>query len=63
MRAEVPVANALRVRVGVENLLDTEFHEHLTREAIMAVDDLAAGDEIAAPGRSLQLALVAEIGS
>jgi outer membrane receptor protein involved in Fe transport len=41
----------LHLQVGIENLLDREYHEHLTRETALPVGDLAQGDEIPAPGR------------
>jgi outer membrane receptor protein involved in Fe transport len=47
------MGRGIELRVGVENLLDKEYHDHLTREAIMPVGDLGAGDEIPQPGRSI----------
>ncbi|MFP5212612.1 MAG: TonB-dependent receptor domain-containing protein [Acidobacteriota bacterium] len=44
----------LSVMVGVENLLNKEYTEHLTREAVVGSGDLLAGDEIPAPGTSFQ---------
>jgi outer membrane receptor protein involved in Fe transport len=41
----------LRIEAGIENLLNRLYHEHLTREALMPVGDLAAGDEIPESGR------------
>ncbi|MGD8396981.1 MAG: hypothetical protein PVF43_16045 [Candidatus Eiseniibacteriota bacterium] len=41
------------MEIGVENLLDRRYHEHLTHEALLPVGDLAAGDEIPAPGRAI----------
>jgi iron complex outermembrane recepter protein len=41
-----------RVLLGIENLFDKEYHEHLTRENLFRTKDLALGDEIPAPGRS-----------
>ena len=43
----------LQLEGGVENLLNAAYHEHLTREAVLAVGGLGAGDEIPAPGRSV----------
>ena len=51
-RAGVALASGLRLEVGVTNLLDATWHDHLTREALLAVGGLAAGDEVPAPGRS-----------
>jgi iron complex outermembrane receptor protein len=47
----------LRLEAGVENLFDRQYHEHLTREAVLPVGDLALGDEIPAPGRSFALSV------
>lgn len=49
-----PVAG-LRVRLGVENLFDRLYHDHLTRPALLPAGDLAAGQEIPAPGRDVRL--------
>ena len=51
------LTSSLRLEAGVENLFDENYHEHLTREAAVATDDLAVGDEIPAPGRSFYLKL------
>ncbi len=45
----------LRIFLGVENLFDKEYHEHLTREALFQTGDLAIGDEIPSPGRSFHV--------
>jgi len=45
----------LEIGVAVENLLDADYHEHLTREAALPVGDLLAGDEIPGPGRALRI--------
>lgn len=45
------------VEAGVDNLLDRGYHEHLTREALLPVGDLRAGDEVPAPGRNVHLNL------
>ena len=54
-RVGLTLGNRIRLAVGVDNLFDSDYHEHLTREAMMAVGDLLAGDEIPAPGRSFFL--------
>ena len=46
------VAKSWQITIGVENLLDRSYHEHLAREAMFAAADLRAGDEIPAPGRT-----------
>jgi len=53
LRAGARLFDALHVEAGVENLLDAEYHEHLTRAAALKVGGLEAGDEVPAPGRSL----------
>jgi len=53
LRGRFDVGRGIELQVGVENLLDKEYHDHLTREAIMPVGDLGAGDEIPQPGRSI----------
>lgn len=50
--AGIQLKKQLRIMVGIENLLDEDYNEHLTREAALASSNLAAGDEISAPGRS-----------
>lgn len=55
LRAGAGPWHALQIEAGIENLLDADYHEHLTREAVMAAGDLAPGDEIPAPGRSFNL--------
>jgi iron complex outermembrane receptor protein len=59
VRGEIDLPARVRLRAAVENLLDAEYHEHLTREALLPVGDLAAGDEIPSPGRSVELSLSA----
>jgi iron complex outermembrane receptor protein len=49
-----PVKN-FRLLLGIENLFDKEYHEHLTREAVLAAGDLLLGDEIPNPGRSFHV--------
>jgi iron complex outermembrane recepter protein len=41
----------VRLELGVENLFDANYHEHLMRDAVMAVGDLRAGEAIPEPGR------------
>ena len=45
-----------RLGLTVRNLFDRLYIEHLTREALLPVGGLAAGQEIPAPGRSLEFA-------
>jgi len=56
-RAGAEVVDGLSVEAGVENLFDKEYHEHLTREALMAGGDLRPGDEIPEPGRFVYVSL------
>jgi iron complex outermembrane receptor protein len=51
LRGGVELWRGLSLQAGIENLLDREYHEHLTRETALPVGDLGAGDEIPAPGR------------
>lgn len=50
-----------RLSLTAENLLDAEYHEHLTREAIFAAGSLQSGDEIPAPGRRVVIRLSGSI--
>jgi len=47
-----PIRN-LQLELGIENLFDQEYHEHLTREVPVPVGSLAAGSEVPEPGRSV----------
>lgn len=51
LRARVAIAERYELEIGVENLLDEDYNEHLTREALLPVGDLAVGDEVPQPGR------------
>jgi len=55
LRGGVQITESFALQAGIENLLDKEYWDHLTREAAVAVGDLAAGDEIPAPERSFYL--------
>ncbi len=55
LRGGMEIVPGWIIEAGIENLLDREYHEHLTREALMPLGDLAAGDEVPAPGRSFTL--------
>lgn len=44
-----------RLGLVVDNLLDRQYHDHLTREAVLPVGDLTAGQEVPAPGRRVTL--------
>ncbi len=48
-----------RIEAGIENLFDRDYHEHLTREALLPEGDLKAGDEVPGPGRGFHLAVKA----
>ncbi len=45
----------LKLRLMVDNIFDRLYHEHLTREALLPTGGLHAGQEIPAPGRSLNV--------
>lgn len=49
-----------RVEIGIENLFDREYHEHLTREALLPEGDLKPGDEVPGPGRGFHLSVQAD---
>jgi iron complex outermembrane receptor protein len=55
LRGSIQPTDTLTLEAGIENLLDRLYHEHLTREALLPVGDLAAGDEISGPGRTFYL--------
>lgn len=60
LRLGADLRPGIRIEAGVENLFDTEYARHLTRDAVMAVGDLRPGDRIPEPGRSFTLALRAD---
>lgn len=49
-----------RLGLLVDNLFDKLYNEHLTREAVLPVGDLAAGQEVPAPGRNVTVTLRVE---
>lgn len=51
LRGGVKLGKVVSLEAGIENLFDEDYHEHLTREALLASGDLSPGDEIPAPGR------------
>jgi iron complex outermembrane receptor protein len=53
LRAGATVGRHVDLRIGIENLFDKEYAEHLSMKAIMPVGDLARGQKIPQPGRSL----------
>jgi iron complex outermembrane receptor protein len=55
LRSGFALGKSLRVELGIENLFDEDYNEHLTREALLPVGDLNQGDEVPAPGRSFQI--------
>jgi outer membrane receptor for ferrienterochelin and colicin len=52
LRGGVTLRRNLHIEVGIENLFDKEYHEHLTPPAPVGSGDLSAGDEVNAPGRT-----------
>ena len=51
LRGGATLHERVDLEVGIENLFDEEYHQHLTREALLPVGDLKGGDEIPEPGR------------
>jgi iron complex outermembrane receptor protein len=60
LRGQWAVGRIARLQAGIENLLDKDYHEHLTREAAVPAGGLAQGDEIPQPGRALVVSLGAD---
>lgn len=60
LRSGISYRDRFRFTATVENLLDIEYHEHLTREALMAGGDLLPGDEVPAPGRRVTFSIMAD---
>jgi len=58
LRGRVDLARSVGLVAGVENLLDKEYWEHLTREAAGNVPGLTPGQEIPQPGRFLTVGLL-----
>lgn len=52
VRAGFELFERWHLDLGIENLFNEAYHEHLTREVILRAGDLMPGDEIPAPGRS-----------
>jgi iron complex outermembrane recepter protein len=57
LRGSFKMSKAITLEAGVENLLDEEYHDHLTREALLPSGDLAPGDEVPGPGRGYYIKL------
>lgn len=55
LRGGYEISSGWLLEAGIENLFDREYHEHLTREALLPGGDLAAGAEVPSPGRSFTL--------
>ena len=49
------------LEAAVENALNEDYHEHLTRESVFAVGALTQGGEIPAEGRSFHLGMRAQL--
>lgn len=60
VRGGVALTKSLQIEVGIENLFDEDYNEHLTREALLPAGDLNPGDEVPAPGRYGYVQLRAE---
>jgi iron complex outermembrane receptor protein len=57
LRSACALGEHVVLGIGVENLFDRAYHEHLTREAYFAAGDLGPGDEVPAPARHLVVTL------
>ena len=57
LRGGARLVEGLWLDAGMLNLLDKQYHEHLTREALLPVGDLSAGQEVPAPGLSAYVTL------
>jgi len=55
LRAGLGVGENVRLELGVENLLDREYHDHLTPPVVVGAGDLEPGDDVPAPGRTFLL--------
>ncbi|MGA0333845.1 MAG: TonB-dependent receptor domain-containing protein [Kiritimatiellia bacterium] len=55
LRGGTEIRPGWTLEAGIENLLDREYHEHLTREVLLPEGDLMAGDEVPNPGRTFTL--------
>ncbi|MDF7826564.1 TonB-dependent receptor [Pontiellaceae bacterium B12227] len=51
LRAGLALPAGIGLEVGIENLFDKDYTDHLSRETPMAVGDLAAGEKVPMPGR------------
>lgn len=63
LRGGARLVEGLWLDAGVLNLLDKQYHEHLTREALLPVGDLRAGQEVPAPGMSAYITLRYDFGA
>ncbi|MFO7715277.1 TonB-dependent receptor domain-containing protein [Desulfosarcina sp.] len=57
LRGGITLHRVIKIEMGVENLFDKEYNEHLTREAFFTQGDLVQGGEVPAPGRTLYASL------
>ncbi|MCP3978393.1 MAG: TonB-dependent receptor [bacterium] len=53
LRGSLSITDYAELRVGVENLFDKQYHDHLTPTVPLPVGGLQKGDEIPQPERSL----------
>ena len=61
LRAGVAVRERMRLEIVAENLLDSEYREHLTLPALLPSGDLEAGQGIPAPGRRILVSLQGQL--
>lgn len=50
LRGGVTLRRVVKLELGVENLFDKDYTEHLTRDAFFTEGDLVAGEPVPAPG-------------
>jgi iron complex outermembrane receptor protein len=58
LRGRFGVTRYLSIVAGIENLLNRDYWEHLTREAAANLPGFEQGDELPQPGRHLTIALI-----
>lgn len=55
--SRIAIGEHLHLDLRLDNLFDCAYNEHLTREVVLPVGGLAAGDEVEEPGRRLSVRL------
>ena len=57
LRGGIEILEGLHAELGIENLLDEDYHEHLTPNAPVGSGDLMPGDEVPEPDRRVYATL------